>query len=63
MAEIRIVISKDGKTINSEVNGIKGEKCKHVDGWLGSLGAIKYTKTGEFFEKEQDNDVNIVGQN
>lgn len=61
-AKIKFVIDKDGN-IFSEVNGIKGPQCAKVDKFLESLGEVKFSKTGEFFENGQPSDVYIVGGN
>lgn len=61
MAKVKFVIDKQG-TIFSEIEGIKGPKCAKVDKFLETLGDVKFSKTSEFYEKEQPNDVYIVGQ-
>ena len=60
MAKIKFVIDKQG-TIFSEIEGIKGPKCAKVDKFLETLGETKFAKTSEYFDKEQPNDVYIVG--
>jgi len=63
MAKIKIIFHKEDGAITSETNGVKGSKCTQVDGFLNGLGAVKMTKTGEFYEDAQDNDVMINTQN
>ena len=60
MAKIRFIIDNDGN-ISSEINGVKGDKCAKVDKFLETLGETKFAKTSEYFDKEQPNDVYIVG--
>jgi len=60
VAKIKFVIDKQG-TIFSEIEGIKGPKCAKVDKFLETLGETKFAKTSEYFDKEQPNDVYIVG--
>lgn len=60
-ATVQFIIDNDGN-YHTDTNGIKGKKCENLDSLFKSLGEVKATKTGEFFENEQPNDVHIVGQ-
>jgi len=62
-ATIKITVSKEGKVV-SETNGIKGTNCLEVDKFIAELGNdVVVTKTGEFFEDSNDNDVMINNVN
>lgn len=63
MAKIKITFHKEDGAITSETNGIKGSKCTQVDSFLGGLGPIHLSKSGEYYEDAQDNDVMINTQN
>ena len=62
MAKIKIKISADGRQISSEVMGIKGQSCVKVDEFMKSLGEAKFSKTSEYYDSPQDNDVQITNQ-
>lgn len=63
MAKIKITFHKEDGAISSETSGIKSSKCTQVDSFLNGVGAVRMTKTGEFYEDAQDNDVMINTQN
>lgn len=59
-AKVHFIIDNDGNYL-TDTEGIKGQKCTNLDKLFASLGEVKSSKTSEFYENEQPNDVNIVG--
>ena len=60
-ATVSFVIDNDGNYV-TDTNGIKGKKCESLDALFKTLGEVKATKTGEYFENEMPTDVQITNQ-
>lgn len=61
MKTIKVTISKDGSSVNTEVEGVKGEACTDVTKkMLEALGTVEETgKTNEYYESDEVH--NILG--
>lgn len=61
MKTIDVKISKDGSSMETEVNGVKGSSCEEITNqFLTAVGSVQKTeRTQEYYEAPINNEVEL----